>query len=272
MHRPCPPRCPNARSRIADANAGRFSAVFYRRKANGALPHGQSAVSHGNDFALLDKLGGDVAGALQILPPEAAPTTPDRAPTPRLLDDAGLIRVLDALPTRPLLAGEEGMRLSLAGSQSKVPVVLVEGAVALPSSGQPTTHILKPSIARFPGTTENEAFVMRLAAAAGLDVAPVEPRAITDRKFLLVERYDRSSDAARPGSPYPSGRLLPSPRHQPGTQVCRRRRPDLQELLRAAPSGLRAAGGGGPEAARRRDLQSACRQRRCPRQELFDSL
>lgn len=153
-------------------------------------------VSPANDFALLDKLGGDVAGALQILPPEAAPTTPDRAPTPRLLDDAGLIRVLDALPTRPLLAGEEGLRLSLAGSQSKVPVVVVEGAVALPSSGQPTTHILKPSIARFPGTTENEAFVMRLAAAAGLDVARVEPRVVSDRTYLLVERYDRSSDPA----------------------------------------------------------------------------
>lgn len=153
-------------------------------------------VSPGNDFALLDKLGGDVAGALQILPPEAAPTTPDRAPTPRVLDDAGLIGVLDALPTRPLLAGEEGMRLSLAGSQSKVPVVVVDGAVALPSSGQPTTHILKPSIARFPGTTENEAFVMRLAAAAGLDVAPVEPRVTGDRKSLLVERYDRGADSA----------------------------------------------------------------------------
>ena len=82
------------------------------------------------------------------------------------LDEAGLIRVLDALPVCPLLAGEENLRLSLAGAQSKVPVVLVDGAVALPLSGQPTTHILKPPIARFPGTTENEAFVMRLAAAA----------------------------------------------------------------------------------------------------------
>ena len=113
---------------------------------------------------------------------------------PKLLDEAGLIRVLDSLPTRPLLAGEEGLRLSLAGSQSKVPVVLVEGEVALPSSGQPTTHILKPAIARFPGTTENEAFVMRLAAAIGLDVACVEPRVVRDRTFLLVARYDRSTD------------------------------------------------------------------------------
>ena len=151
-------------------------------------------VSSGNDFALLDKLGGDVAGALQLLPPGEPPQDPHLA-QPKLLDEADLIRVLDSLPIRPLLAGEEGLRLSLAGSQSKVPVVLVEGEVALPSPRQPTTHILKPAIARFPGTTENEAFVMRLAAAAGLDVAWVEPRVVRDRTFLLVARYDRSTDA-----------------------------------------------------------------------------
>jgi serine/threonine-protein kinase HipA len=89
-------------------------------------------VSRANDFALLDRLGGDVAGALQLLPPGEVPATlaPDQRPTP--LDDAGLIRVLDALPVRPLLAGEEGLRLSLAGAQSKVQVVLVDGALALP--------------------------------------------------------------------------------------------------------------------------------------------
>jgi serine/threonine-protein kinase HipA len=149
-------------------------------------------VSRGNDFALLDRLGGDVAGALQLMPPGETPTAPalDHRPTP--LDDAGLIRVLDALPVRPLLAGEEGLRLSLAGAQSKVPVVLVDGAVALPAPSQPTTHILKPPISRFKATTENEALVMRLAAAIGLDVAPVEPRVVRDRTFLLVQRYDRA--------------------------------------------------------------------------------
>lgn len=149
-------------------------------------------VSRGNDFALLDRLGGDVAGALQLLSPDEKPTVPAPEQRPIPLDDAGLIRVLDTLPVRPLLAGEEGLRLSLAGAQSKVPVVLVDGEVALPPPGQPTTHILKPPISRFPATTENEAFVMRLAAAVGLDVAQVEPRVVRDRTFLLVPRYDRA--------------------------------------------------------------------------------
>lgn len=150
-------------------------------------------VSPANDFALLDRLGGDVAGALQLLPedqePIAAGPITDQHQAP--LDEAGIVRILDALPTRPLLAGQEGLRLSLAGAQSKVPVVLINGQIALPLPGQATTHILKPPIARFPGTTENEAFAMNLAAAIGLDVAPVEPRSANGRPFLLVERYDR---------------------------------------------------------------------------------
>ncbi len=153
-------------------------------------------VSRGNEFALLDRLGGDVAGAIQLLPHGETPVEPASGRRPTRLDDEGLIRVLDALPARPLLAGEEGLRLSLAGAQSKVPVVLVDGAVALPIPGRPTTHILKPLIARFAATTENEAFVMRLAAAVGLDVASVEARVVRDRTFLLIQRYDRTLDGA----------------------------------------------------------------------------
>ncbi|SCW48230.1 serine/threonine-protein kinase HipA [Rhizobium mongolense subsp. loessense] len=153
-------------------------------------------VSPGNDFALLDRLGGDVAGALQLLPEGEVPPdeTMDARIQPTPLDDAGIVRILDALPNRPLLAGEEGLRLSLAGAQSKVPVVVVDGRIALPLPGQPTTHILKPPIARFKGTTENEAFVMKLAAAIGLNVAPLEARSVEGRPFLLVERYDRVRD------------------------------------------------------------------------------
>ena len=70
-------------------------------------------------------------------------------------------------------------------------MVLIDGRIGLPAPGQPTTHILKPPITRFPATTENEAFAMRLAAGLGLDAAPVEPYVAGDRACLLVTRYDR---------------------------------------------------------------------------------
>lgn len=153
-------------------------------------------VSKANDYALLDRLGGDVAGALTLWPIGEQPPIYDGTTATEPLGENALIELLDTLPRRPLLAGQEGLRLSLAGAQAKLPVVLIDGRVALPVPGQPTTHILKPPISRFRGTTENEAFVMRLAREAGLSVATAEPRIAKDRPYLLVTRYDRTVDAA----------------------------------------------------------------------------
>lgn len=148
-------------------------------------------VSADNEFQLLEQLGGEVAGALTLLPEGEEPALPSAA-APRVLDDASLIQLLDHLPMRPMLAGEDGLRLSLAGAQSKLPVLLIDGQVALPAPGQPTSHILKPPITRFPATTENEYFCMSLARVIGLDAAPVEMRTVGDRSFLLITRYDRT--------------------------------------------------------------------------------
>lgn len=156
---------------------------------------GALGISTGNDFAFLEALGGDVAGALSLWPEGEVPPQPQPTGTPRPLSDDELADLLDTLPRRPLLAGREGLRLSLAGAQTKLPVVLVDDRVALPAPGQPTTHILKPAMAKFPHTTENEALVMTLATAVGLPVAPVSARTVGTRPYLLVTRYDRHFDA-----------------------------------------------------------------------------
>ena len=155
-------------------------------------------LSAGNEFRLLEALGGEVAGALSLWPegerpPAEAPSIEPANP----LDDDALIAMLKRLPARPMLAGEAGLRLSLAGAQAKLPVVVDKGQIALPTLGQPTTHILKPPIERFEGTTENEAFAMRLAREVGLSVAAVDYRCIRGRAFLLVERYDRIAGNGR---------------------------------------------------------------------------
>jgi serine/threonine-protein kinase HipA len=149
-------------------------------------------VSKANDFRLLEKLGGDVAGALTLWPEGEPPPAPQGLAASEPLNDDSLLKILDTLSTRPFLAGDEGVRLSLAGAQQKLPVVLVNGAIALPAPGQPSTHILKPPIPSLSATTENEALAMRLAAAVGLSTAPLEPRRTSDRPYLVVQRYDRT--------------------------------------------------------------------------------
>jgi serine/threonine-protein kinase HipA len=110
--------------------------------------------------------------------------------------------ILRALPRRPLgAAHDEGVRLSLAGAQPKLPVVIEAGRVALPlNAATATTHILKPEPERFPGLVANELFCMRLARAASLPVAEVErATTVSGLPYLIVERYDRdlTSDPIR---------------------------------------------------------------------------
>jgi HipA-like protein len=123
-----------------------------------------TGISAANDYALLERLGGDVAGAVTLLPAEEYEegSEPDSL---EVLSPARLDELLTGLPERPLAADEGGeIRISLAGAQSKLPVIAVDDGFALPiGSGHPTTHILKPEPSRFPGLVANEFFCMRLA-------------------------------------------------------------------------------------------------------------
>jgi serine/threonine-protein kinase HipA len=152
-----------------------------------------TGISASNDYRLLERFGGDVAGAVTLLPAGESPQGPGPDEVEPLSAER-LDELLTGLPQRPLAADAGGeVRLSLAGAQSKLPVVEVEGGFALPhGSGRPTTHILKPEPVRFPGLVANEFFCMRLAAAAGLQVAEVErAETLSGLPYLVVTRYDR---------------------------------------------------------------------------------
>ena len=58
----------------------------------------------------------------------------------RTLSEKKLAGILRALPKRPLLAGDEGIRLSLASAQDKVGVRIEDGEVSVPLGGAPSTH------------------------------------------------------------------------------------------------------------------------------------
>jgi serine/threonine-protein kinase HipA len=147
-------------------------------------------ISARNDYAMLERIGGECAGAVTFLP--AGETLPALNDHYRALSAPELAEILRELPRRPLLAGETGIRLSLAGAQDKIAVRVEGNAISLPLGGAPSTHILKPAVERFAGVVFNEAYCMRLAAAVGLPVAKTEIRRVEDVEYLLIERYDRT--------------------------------------------------------------------------------
>lgn len=156
-----------------------------RQRLAGAL-----GISAGNAFGLLEVIGGECAGALSLYAAGQMPPSPDDDGV-EALSPARLAEILDKLRERPLLGGEEGVRLSLAGAQDKLAVCVEGEAIGLAKGGRPTTHILKASIQALDGSVENELFCLRLAARLKLPVPRVEMRRSGPMPFLLVERYDR---------------------------------------------------------------------------------
>ena len=165
----------------------------------GLLPEGDKRtliakvlhVSRQNDFSLLNGIGGECAGAVTLLESGRRPGAVASTPTVRWLDDRELVAILDELPRRPMLAGRDGLRLSLAGAQDKLPVVFGDGGIGLPLGDTPSSHILKPAIRDVDGSVFNEGFCLALAARLKLPVIGSAIRCVDDRVYLLVERYDR---------------------------------------------------------------------------------
>ncbi len=143
-------------------------------------------VSTGDIMGLLARTGRDTAGALTIGAPEGGeqPGYQDAEPD--------LEHVIDALPARPFLAGDQGVSMSLAGAQEKLPVALRDGRISIPLNGAPSTHILKPDNPRLWGSVQNEALCLILARMCGLQAAEVTTGIAGKRTYLLVTRYDRT--------------------------------------------------------------------------------
>ncbi|MBW1849688.1 MAG: type II toxin-antitoxin system HipA family toxin [Deltaproteobacteria bacterium] len=150
-------------------------------------------ISDTNDFAMLERIGGECAGAVSLLPEGVAPTDPKNAQH-RELTEPELQQLVAELPNRPLMAGMDGLRLSLAGAQDKLPVIIQNNGICLPLGDTPSTHILKPEPDRFPGLATNEIFCMTLAQAVGLNAANTEYCLIGKKSCILVQRYDRATD------------------------------------------------------------------------------
>jgi len=163
----------------------------------GILPEGEVrkiiarnlGVSAGNDFSMLDRIGVECAGAVTFLSSDMA--LQNKVHRYKRVTGRNIETILEELPRRPLLAGEEGIRLSLAGARDKLAVYISGGKIYLPLGNAPSSHILKPEIAGYEHIVENEAICMTLAARLGLTTAGVRTGQASRKKYLLIERYDR---------------------------------------------------------------------------------
>jgi len=153
---------------------------------------GDAKLDTADAFSLLAWYGAESAGSVTLLPPDAGPQAVE--PLRPLPDDALEARIRQ-LPKAPLTHAAI-KRMSLAGAQHKLAVVLQDGALFEPAGATPSTHILKPDHPDedYPHSVINEWFVMRLAKRIGLDVPEVHRRYVPSPVYL-IDRFDRVLDA-----------------------------------------------------------------------------
>lgn len=153
---------------------------------------GDARIDVADAFGLLTYYGAESAGSVALLPADAPEQTVE--PLSPLPDEV-LEKRIRQLPTAPLTQ-HASKRMSLAGAQHKLAVVLEEGALFEPAGATPSTHILKPDHPDqdYRHSVINEWFVMRLAKRLGLDVPDTHRRYVPSPVYL-IDRFDRMRTA-----------------------------------------------------------------------------
>lgn len=149
---------------------------------------GDARLDAADAFGLLAWYGAESAGSVTLLSLDAKLQA--REPL-RPLPDEALESRIRQLPKAPLTHAAI-KRMSLAGAQHKLAVVLQDGALFEPAGATPSTHILKPDHPDddYPHSAINEWFVMRLAKRLGLNVPDVHRRYVPSPLYL-IDRFDR---------------------------------------------------------------------------------
>ncbi len=149
-------------------------------------------------FDLLEAVGRDCAGAVQLLPDGEEPSGVfEIATTP--LKDAAIEDLLSGVSIASPREGEDDdFRISIAGAQEKTALVRHRGRWCKPRGATPTTHIFKLPLGHvgtrrmdLSASLENEWLCARLLAAFGVPVADSEVVRFGSAKALVVTRFDR---------------------------------------------------------------------------------
>lgn len=186
------PALPRAKGRVVDGSSERpvqwfFDNLLPEEQAR-ALLASDAKIGFADAFGLLGYYGAESAGAITLLDRPVSIQSSGLVP----LTDERLSERIRNLPRTALTTGAP-KRMSLAGAQHKLPVVIAEGALFEPEGDTPSTHILKPDHPQrelYDASVVNEWFVMSLAKAMKLDVPDVSVRRVPEPVYL-IERFDR---------------------------------------------------------------------------------
>lgn len=158
----------------------------------------------GDTFDLLEAVGRDCVGALQLLPEGRTPEGVfETAATP--LTDSEVERLLKGAASDSTLSDEdEDFRISIAGAQEKTALLWHEGRWCKPHGATPTTHIFKLPLGLVGGrqldlseSLENEWLCAQLLTEFGIAVAPCEVMTFGSANALVVTRFDRVLHSSR---------------------------------------------------------------------------
>lgn len=160
-------------------------------------------VRSAESFDLLEAIGRDCVGAVQLMPQGKTPVGWDRIES-TLLKAQDVEAILRAVPTA---AGaldnqsdeNEDLRISIAGAQEKTALLRIGNTWHRPVGATPTTHILKLPLGIVGGglqldlsdSVDNEWLCAALFEALHLPVARTQIETFGDQRVLVVERFDR---------------------------------------------------------------------------------
>ncbi len=142
-------------------------------------------LSKQNKFSLLSIIGAETTGALTFSLKNKTKETSFTKISKELLS----LRI-EQRKEKPLAIWDGKPRLSIAGVQEKLPVLIIEGVYGFGEGDLASTHILKFN-------TNNENLVLNehlsllIANSAGLNVAHSEIVNISKEEVLQVKRFDR---------------------------------------------------------------------------------
>jgi serine/threonine-protein kinase HipA len=157
------------------------------------------SVSPRNPMALLEHVGMDTAGAVQLsVQDEAVLAGPEGFEPISDTEIAGHIRQLGVDPDAWLFSGHESGYFSLAGAQSKFALAqMSDGSWAVPTGRAPSTHIVKPGIRGLEHSDLNEHLSLAAASLLGIRAAESRVMQFENQTAIVVTRYDRVLDAGQ---------------------------------------------------------------------------